>query len=197
MTPSTSLEDLIAENRATNHPELIGARRVPRDEGATSDFKADADKMAKLAEVAQVPAENIVDLAVRGTNVTFQVKDADGALSAGFFPTAALAEDAADEVADAGTVLSRTPIDPAPQGGTASVPSIVQEPGEPTDEGLPENIADLTGDRVAALLKDTPDGVDADAVLQHEFAREAGPRTSVLRAAKTQGMLNEEGQPKS
>jgi hypothetical protein len=194
MTPSTSLEDLITENRKTYSAELMGARRMPRDEDATSDLKKDPAKLAKLAELADVPAERIADVAIRGTNVTFQVQETDGALSAGFFPIAALED---EDAAAAGEVASRVPLDPAPQGGTASVPSVATEPGAPTDEGLPENIDNLTGDKVAGLLKDTPDGVDRDEVLKHEFARPGGPRTSVLRAAKTLGLLDDNGQPKS
>jgi hypothetical protein len=198
MTPSTSLEDLITENRQTYNAELMGARRAPRDEAATSDLKGDPDRLAKLAELAGVPPDKIADVAVRGTNVTFQVQDNDGALSAGFFPMAAFAddEDKAAEAADAGEVHTRVPLDPSPQGGTATVASIATEPGEPTDEGLPVNIDNLSGEKVAGLLKDTPEGVDADAVLRHEFAREGGPRASVRRAARTLDMLNEDGNPK-
>jgi hypothetical protein len=193
----SALEDLIVENQKTYSQDLMIARSRLPDGQATADFKTDEEKMAKLAEVAGVKPEDIVGVAVRGTNVTFMVKDAQTAVSAGFLPLAQL-EDA--EEGDA-TVQPRTDIDMPLHGGAATVPTVVTEPepppGDPLAGGVPANIDNLTGDAVARLLKDTPDGVDRDAVLRHEFDREGGPRTNVVRAAKTTGMLDAEGQPRA
>jgi len=203
----TAIEDLIAENQATFNADLVGARAQPRDEAATSDLKGDSDKMAKLAELAEVKPEDVVDCAVRGTNVSFQVKDADGVVSPGFFPLASLEGRATKAKRESGTVQKRGSTDPAPKGGAATVPTVVStdgdtvEPGDdppvPPPEGVPADIDGLSGDKVAELLKDTPEGVDADAVLAHEFAREGGPRTAVTRAAQKLGKLNEDGSLKT
>lgn len=194
-----SLEDLIAENQATYSQELMVARSQPPDVQATADFKGDPDNLAKLAELAEVDPDDIAAVAIRGTNVSFMVKDAQGAVSAGFFPIAAFAddEDRAAAAAERGGVKPTVQIDPPLHGGTATVPTVATEPGAATDAGTPENIDNLTGAQVATLLKDTPDGVDRDAVLAHEFDREGGPRVSVQRAASTLGLLDDEGQPKT
>lgn len=202
----TVLEDLIAENRETFSEELMVARAQPRDEQATADLKGDPDKLAKLAELAEVDPEDIVDAAVRGTNVTFMVKDEETALSAGYFPLTALKGSATAKRKRTGTVASRTPTDQAPRGGSATVPTIVSTGGDepapgddapvPPAEGLPSDINDMGANQVASLLKDTPEGVDANAVLTHEFAREGGPRVQVQRAAKTLDMLDDDGNPK-
>lgn len=195
----SALEDLIVENQRTYSPELMQARAVLPNGQATADLQADDEKLDRLADLAGVAREDIVGVAVRGANVTFMVKDAQTAVSAGFFPLAELDADEPD--ADAGMVQARTDIEPPIQGGAATVPTVVTQPdpppGDPLEGGLPANIDNLTGDAVASLLKDTPDGVDADAVLAHEFDREGGPRTSVQRAAKTLGMLDEQGNPKT
>lgn len=197
----SNLEDLIVENRKTYSPELMAARAQPVDTRATAELRDDPDRMAKLADLAGVKPDAIKDVAVRGTNVSFMVADDAGAPSAGYFPIAAFAEDADEETVqaaqDAGEVQGRTNVTTPIHGGTATVPTVATEPGAATDDGLPENIDNLTGAKVAGLLKDTPDGVDRDAVLEHEFAREGGPRTTVERAARTLGLLNDEGQPQT
>lgn len=209
----SALEDLIAENRQTFHTDLMVARAQPRDDAATSRLKSDEDQMAALAKLAKVDQENIVDCAIRGTNVTFQVKDSAGVISPGFFPVAALAEPTSKRARASGKVATHTPSDPSPTGGAATVPTVVttdndesedaSDAGKPDDatvpaaQGVPAGIDRMSAGEVAQLLKDTPEGVDPRAVLEHEFARDGGPRSVVTRAAAKTGLLDEAGQPQS
>jgi hypothetical protein len=209
----SALEDLIVENRKTFHTDLMVARAQPRDDAATSRLKSDEDQMAALAELAKAEPENIVDCAIRGANVTFQVKDAAGVVSSGFFPVAALAEPTSKRSRASGTVATHTPSDPSPTGGAATVPTVVtaddgtsEDEGDadkgdattvPPTQGVPAGIDRMSASEVAELLKDTPEGVDPHAVLKHEFARDGGPRSVVTRAAAKTGLLDSTGQPQS
>jgi hypothetical protein len=195
---SQNIETLVAENAKTWSDELRVARSMPRDEAATAKLKDDPDKLARLANLAEIKPEQLADVAVRGTNVSFQVSDADGVLSAGFFPLARLNEDA-DENADAGGVRTpRKPDDSSIGHGTAPVPSVATT-GDQSDDGDddPPDVGAMSGESVANLLKDTPEGVDVNEVLAAEWARPDGPRTAVQRAAKKLGLLDEDGKPKT
>ena len=205
----SALEDLIVSNRETFNDEIRAARAIPRDTRATSDFKSDEAKMKKLSDLADLPeGSRIHDCAVRGANVTFQVADKDGVLSAGFFPLESFDGSVTKAKREAGQApAERVPQDPSPRGGTAAVATVVTEGGTPDAgetpetppavDGVPADIAELSGAKVAALLKDTPEGIDPLAVVQHEFAREDGPREAVKRAAASTGLLDDEGNPRT
>lgn len=206
--PQNALEDLVVENRRTYSPELTAARSQPRDEQATTDLKGDSDRMDRLAELAEVEPERVVDVAVRGRNVTFVVADGlddsgapTGAISTGFFALSDL--DGSGKRKRAGGTSSRPKVPRSPRGGTATVPSVTDEdrgtaetdpagPEQPgtgpaATAGVPDNLSELNAEDTAALFADAPEGVDLGAVLAAEQARD-NPRVTVLRAADKAGV---------
>lgn len=202
----TVLEDLI-KNAAENYPpELRDARAVPVDPQATADLKADSDRWAKLAELAEVEVEQagpdeephgyLADASVRGANVTFAVIDADGAPSYGFFPLTALAGSSAQakKAAARGRMGGRpTRIGPPTRpgrvtGGTASTPSVTQPDG-PKPPGVPANIDDLNAKEVVALLRSPTDGTDPHAIAQYERDRGDDARPSVIKEAEKRNLF--------
>lgn len=206
---SANIESLVAENARTWSDELRAARNMPRNVAATSRLKSDPDKLAKLAELAEIDPEQLADVSVRGTNVSFQVADSKGVLSAGFFPLARLDEGGGRrrKTGKGGVRQTRTP-DASAGHGTAPAPSVATtddpktskeaEKGTPPDaEGVPPDIGTMSAGAVAELLKDTPDGVDVGEVLKAEWERPEGPRTVVERAAKKLNLLDEDGKPKT
>jgi hypothetical protein len=207
--PQNALEDLVVENRRTYSPELTTARAMPRDQQATDDLKGDSDRMERLADLAEVEPERIVDVAVRGRNVSFVVADGlddagvpTGAISTGFFALSDLDGGDKAKARKRGGVRSRPKVPRAPRGGTATVPSEAApergtaetEPAGPEQPGtgpapgaVPDNLSELNADDTAALFADAPEGVDLGAVLAAEQARD-NPRLTVLRAAEKAGV---------
>jgi hypothetical protein len=112
--PAIGIEQLVAEAAANYPDELRDARGIPRDDAATASLKDDPDRMARLAELAEVEDDGrIADVAVRGTNVTFVVLEGDeGVPSTGFFPLESLGSGTkAKRAARRGTRSSASTVD--------------------------------------------------------------------------------------
>lgn len=190
-----SLEDLIVEMGKNYPPELRNIRAVLPDGQATSDFKSDPDKMARLAELAGVNVEQtapgepdheiIADVAIRGQYVSFVVLDADGVPSSGAFSVAQLAQGADDSkplIAATPTVIGGTGQAGAVGHGTARVPTVARDGELQAPPGVPANIDDLSDDETVELLTNPPQGVDPRAVAQYVKGKDE-PSEAVLMAA--------------
>lgn len=206
------LEELIVNNRENYPDDLRAARNLPRNGKATARLNAalladpDADDSAvtqleKLRELADLgDEERIVDVAIRGEYITFQVADGEGAVSPGAFKLEALTADskrgrkraakkggkADDRVETRGGSVEHgqaTPDEPAEPGPDA--------PGADDDAGgLPDGIENMNRDAVIAQLKSPDDGVDPRAVARWEQEqREGGPRASVIKEAEKLGLF--------
>lgn len=95
-----ALDQLLEEHRRTYDSEVFRVRQEPRHHGHTEALRADPDRMAKLAELAELDPDRILDVSVRGDHVSFVVVDEDGAPSYGFFPLADLPASESDDDPD-------------------------------------------------------------------------------------------------
>lgn len=92
-----ALDQLLEEHRRTYDSEVFRVRQEPRHHGHTEALRADPDRMAKLAELAELDPDRILDVSVRGDHVSFVVVDENGAPSYGFFPLADLPASESDD----------------------------------------------------------------------------------------------------
>lgn len=203
----SALEDLVVENRRTYSDALNAVRAVPRDGAATMRLLEDDARMDRLAELAQVERGRILDVAVRGVNVSFMVADEldgngqpTGAVSSGYFPVADL---------DAGTKASAarkrghvepsstqvgTPARPgSATGGTATVPTVARDGEHQQPPGVPGDISELNAKNTIKLLKEPPQGVDPRAVALFERDGREDPRDSVIKEAEKLGLFEPRG----
>lgn len=186
--PPISIEQLIVEAEQSYPEELRNARGVIKDEAATTDLKGDADRMGRLAELAEVDADQIADVAVRGTNVTFVVLEGDeGVPSSGFFPLAALAGDSrARRAARTGAKTSAQTSAKTRRGavghGTADPsPVIPEDNGGDDDDTGDEPLVNLNARGAVAELQAEDTTAERKAeIAQAEYDLPAGERRKTV-----------------